>query len=168
MVATVLIEELNTVGQTATDKTSGTVRYKTADNSTVDNNDIPVIPGSGSVFSFEKWLRLNVTVAPDTQIENLRAYTSGVKPTPSWDNVFGWYRVVGTFATPTQPANTAGLTDLFTATSGSPADLDGVNTGPFTGTGQIGDYFVTTLEVQSTATQGALVGVVWTASYDES
>lgn len=165
MVATVLIREKNTAGETPTDKTSGTVRYKNADNATVDANDPMVIPGSGSDWSFEKWLRLNVSVAPDNQIENVRAYTDGSEAATG---VNYWYRVVGTFATPAQPTNNAGLTDLFTATSGSPIDMDAINTGPFTGTGDIADYLVTSLEVQDTATQGNLAAETLTFSFDES
>ena len=36
MAATVQIREKNTAGQTATDKTSGTIRFKKADDATVD------------------------------------------------------------------------------------------------------------------------------------
>ncbi|KKK62608.1 hypothetical protein LCGC14_3002610, partial [marine sediment metagenome] len=44
MPATVLIEELNGAGQTATDKTSGVVRFKNADNAAVDTANPLVIP----------------------------------------------------------------------------------------------------------------------------
>ena len=165
MVATVIINEKNTVSETATDKTSGTVRFKNADNATVDINDPMVIPASGSDWSFEKWLRLEITVAPDNQIENLRAYSDGSEAVTG---VNYWYRTIGVFATPVQPASNAGLTDLFTSNSGSPIDMDAVNTGPFTGTGEIGDYLVLSLEVDDTATQGNLAAETLTFAYDES
>lgn len=77
MVATVLIREKNGAGETATDKTSGTVRFKNADNATVDTNNRLIIPTSGQEYSFRKVLRLNISVAPDVDIDNLQAYADG-------------------------------------------------------------------------------------------
>lgn len=166
MVATVLIQEKNGAGETATNKTSGTIRFKNADNATVDASNPMVVPASGQDYSYEKWLRLNISAAPDTQIENLQCYSDGA-------NGFGtgvklWYKTVGTFSTPAEATSTAGYTDFFTATSGSPIDLDATNTGPFSSTGDIGDYLVLMLEVEDTATQGALAAETITFQYDES
>lgn len=166
MVATVLIREKNGAGEIATNKTAGVLRYKNADDAVVNNNAPMVVPPSGSDFSFDKWIRMNISVAPDTQIENLLAYTDG-------GNGFGvgvlaWYKTIGTFSTPSAPASNAGYTDLFTRTIGSPIDLDAINTGPFSSTGDIGDYLQTMLEVVDTATQGLLPDETLTFSYDES
>jgi len=166
MVAIVQIHEKNGAGETPTDKTSATIRYKNADNATVDANDPMVIPVSGSDFSFDKWLILSVTVAPDTQIENLLAYMDGAN---GWGTgVLGWYKTAGSYSTPSAPASAAGYTDLFTATIGSPIDMDAINTGPFSGTGDIGDYLQTMEEVVDTANQGVTSDETLTFSYDES
>lgn len=167
MVATVLIREKNGAGETATDKTSGTVRFKNADDATVDLNNPMVIPGAGSDFSFDKWLRLNVSVAPDTNITNLEAYTDGTSGFGTGVNT--WYRTTlpTAYATPTQPTATTGYTDMFARTSGSPLDMDAGNTGPHTGTGDKGDYLQIMLEVLSTATQGTLTAETLTFAYDE-
>ncbi len=172
MVATVLIEEHNgTAGsETQTDKTSGTIRFKNADNAAVDNGDPLVIPTSGQEYSYEKWLRLNVTVAPDTNISNLKAYSDGA-------NGFGtgiklWYAADATYSTPVVPSEAndppqhdlVAMTDFFTKTSASPVDL---GSGPFTGTGQKGSYLVLSMEVEPTATQGALAAETITFAYDE-
>lgn len=166
MVAIVQIHEKNGVGETATDKTSGNIRLKNADSAAVDAaNPIPV-PQAGSNFSFEKWLRLSCTLAPDTQIENLQAYTDGANGMGTGVSVH--YKTEGTYAQPAQPADATGFSDLFTATSGSPIDMDATNTGPFTTTGDMGDYLVLLMEVASTATQGATPTETITFSYDES
>ena len=92
MAATVIINEHNGAGGAKTDKTSGTVRFKNADDANVDLIDPLVVPGSGQEYSFEKWLRLEITDAGGfTQIDNLRAYSDGT-------NSFGagiklWYAV---------------------------------------------------------------------------
>ena len=77
MAATVEIHELNGAGQTATDKTAGSIRFKKTDNSTVDLNDLLSVPTSGTEYSMQKWLRMNVTGGSYTQISNPRFYTDG-------------------------------------------------------------------------------------------
>ena len=162
MVATVQIVEKNGAGGTATDKTSGTIRFKNADNATVDNNNPMVIPGAGSDFSFEKWLRLNVTVAPSVQISNLKFYTDGANGLGT--GVLLWAKAVASYATPAEPANSSGYTNAFTFTSGAALSL---GAGPFTGTGEKGDHAVCLMEVASTATQGQTPSETTTFSYDE-
>jgi hypothetical protein len=162
MVATVQIIEKNGAGGTATDKTSGTIRFKNADNATVDNNNPLVIPPSGSDFSFEKWLRLNVTVAPSVQISNLKFYTDGANELGA--GVLLWAKAVTAYATPTEPANSTGYVNAFTYTSGAPLSL---GAGAFTGTGEKGDHAVCMMEVQNTATQGQTPSETITFSYDE-
>jgi len=166
MVATVLIHEKNGAGETDTDKTSGTIRYRSNDSAATDASNPIDIPGAGEQMSYEKWLRLSVTVAPDNNITNVEAYTDGANGMGT--GVAAYYRVVGSYATPAEPADNDGLTDLFSATSGSPIDLEVTNTGPFTGTGDIADYLVTTLGVSSTATQGNTGSETLTFAYDES
>jgi len=162
MVATVQIIEKNGAGGTPTDKTSGTVRFKNADDANVDNNNPMVIPPSGSDWSFEKWLRLNVTVAPAVQISNLKFYMDGA-------NNFGtgvslWAKAVAAYATPAEGTGSAGYADAFGYTSGAPLSL---GAGPYTGTGEKGDHAVLLMEVASTATQGSLTAETATFSYDE-
>ncbi len=162
MVATVQIVEKNGAGGTATDKTSGTIRFKNADNATVDNNNPMVIPPSGSDFSFEKWLRLNVTVAPSVQLSNLKFYTDGANGLGT--GVLLWAKAVASYATPAEPANSTGFTNAFTYTSGAALSL---GAGTFTGTGEKGDHAVMMMEAQNTATQGQTPSETITFSYDE-
>ena len=79
MVATVTINEHNTsTPGTRTDKTSGTVRFKKADNATVDINNPLVKPPTGNDRSYEKWLRARIgATGPTGQITNLQFYSSG-------------------------------------------------------------------------------------------
>ena len=77
MAATVQIREKNGAGQTATDKTSGTIRFKKADDATVDLNNPLVVPTSLTEYSYQKWLRMYVSGGTYTQISNLRLYSDG-------------------------------------------------------------------------------------------
>jgi hypothetical protein len=162
MVATVQIVEKNTATPVLTDKTAGTIRFKNADDANVDTANPMVIPAAGSDWSFEKWLRLNVTVAPDTEISNVEFYMDGA-------NGFGtgvllWAKAVAAYATPAEATSNTGYLDAFSYTSAAPLSL---GAGPFTGTGEKADHVVMALEVGSTATQGALGAETATFSYDE-
>ncbi len=162
MPATVQIVEKNGAGGTATDKTSGNVRFKTADNATVDLANPIVKPGAGSNWSFEKWLRLNVTGGSYSQITSIRAYMDGA-------NGFGtgislWARAVASYATPALGTSSAGYTNAFSFTSGSPLSL---GAGPFTGTGEKGDHLVMLAEVASTASGGLTPSESLSLAWDE-
>lgn len=183
MVATVIVNEHNTTATTArTQKTTlstGTIRFKNADNATVDAVNRMVIPASGSTgrdYSFEKWIRLEVTVAPSVDIQNIRAYSDGT-------NSFGtgvkvWYHTSTAYDTVNGPqapsssndpphvaASTVNMADFFGTNSGAPITI--FSTASAT-TGQVGDWLVLVLEVESSATQGTLTPEVLTFAYDET
>jgi len=163
MAATVQIHEM-TATDTGTDKTDGTVRFKSADNTTVDTNNRLTVPESGTNYSYTKQLQLNVTVAPDTDLQDLEAYSDG-------SNGFGTgigvqYDVQSSFQSQ-QNTDISG-TDLFTADSGSPIDMDANNTGPHTGTGYQGDILRLQMTVADTASQGSLSAETLTFSYTET
>lgn len=163
MPATVKIIEKNGAGGTATDKTSSTIRFKNADNATVDTNNRMVVPGSGSDYSYEKWLRLQVDVAAAVDIQNIKFYTDG-------NNGFGtgislWAKAVSSYATPAEGTSTSGYADAFSYTAAAPLSL---GAGPFTGTGEKGDHAVLLLKVDSTAAPGLLSSEALTFAFDET
>jgi hypothetical protein len=181
MAATVVVNEWTSAG-TITDKTSGEIRFKNANNATVDLNNTMVVPGSGQDYSFEKWLRMQITDAGGfTQISNLRVYSDGANGLGTGISLF--YALGGTFMTPVEPDNTpatpqsaaAGspqedMADFFGLTSGSPGDLDAINTGPFTDGSpaeHIGDFLVLVMKVASTASQGITPSETITFAWDE-
>lgn len=162
MAATVQLVEKNGAGATATDKTSGNIRFKNADNSTVDLNNPMVKPPSGSDWSFEKWLRMNVTGGTYSQITNVRVYSDGSSGLGTGVNV--WAKAVTTYATPAEATASTGYANFFTYTSGAALSL---GAGPFTGTGEKGDHAVLMCEVQSTASGGLTPSETLTLAWDE-
>jgi len=162
MVATVQIVEKNGTAGTNTQKDSGTIRFKNADNATVDTNNPLVVPTAGTEFSYEKWTRLKVTVAPDTNISNLKFYTDGAN---GWTGVGLHAKAVATYATPALATSTAGYTNAFTYTSGSALDL---GTAAVTGTGEKGSHAVMIMTVGTSASAGVLTAETATYSYDET
>lgn len=181
MAATVVINEWNDDGSSPTgvktDKTSGTVRFKNADDALVNTNNPLVVPdaGSPSVFeySFQKWLKLEITGGSFTQVENIQAYMDGANGFGTGVSLYG---AIGTqFVAPVVPSESASppqfggvsMVDMFTYTSGSRLDMDAGDPGPHTANGDIGDYLVMVMAVEATASAGTTPSETLTITYDE-
>jgi len=176
MAATVNVREKNGVGETATNKDGSTVRFKNADNATVDLNNPLVVPTSGQEYSFEKWLRMFIgATGPSSQITNLNFYMDGAK---GWAaGVKLWARAVAAYATPGVPTETndppqapvngtpAAMTDAFTYTSAAPLSL---GAGPYTATStDMGSYLIAVMEVEPGSSPALLAAETATFEYDE-
>ena len=166
MAASIQVHEM-TAAAAGVDKTAGTLRFKAADDQTVDSNNRIQIPGAGSVYSYTKHTRFYFVSGPSVDIQNLRCYSDGgnglgTGVTLQYDIPGGG---VGTF--PNINTNIAG-TDIFTKTSGSPIDMDAINAGPHTGTGYKGDHVRMQMAVASIATQGLTPSETITYAYDET
>jgi len=173
MAATVKVQEKNGAGETATDKSSGTIRFKNADDATVDLNDPLVVPTSNREYSYEKWLRFNIASGTFTQITNIIAYTDGSNGFGTGINL--WYAADSAYSTPVIPTETndppehdaVAMADAFGLTVGSPLTL---GAGPYDSTGlpkDVGDYLVLVMEVETNAGQGTTPTETLTISYDE-
>jgi hypothetical protein len=168
MAATVLIKEHNGAGNVATDKTSGTVRFKNADDAAVDLNNPLVKPPSGNDFSFQKWLRGNISVAPAGNITNWGVYTDGANSNSGAAMYFKTTNPT-VYATPVEETATTGYTSAFTYTSGAKKQLDVGNAGPYTVTGDFGDYCEAMMTIDNTvAAPGTLTGETLTFQWDET
>lgn len=162
MAATVQIVEKNGAGGTQTDKTSGTIRFKNADNSTVDTSNPMVKPPSGTDYSFEKWLRFNVSGGTYTEISNIKAYSDGANGLGTGIGLYA--KAVTAYSTPAEATATTGYTSFFTYTSGSALTL---GAGPYTSTGEKGDHLVMIMTVDNTATGGMTPTEALSVSWDE-
>lgn len=169
MAATVVITSFHGAAgatQAAIDGTS--IRYKQADNDTVDaNNPIP-IPGSGTAYSYIKHFKFNVTATPANTINNLKVYSDGANGLGT-----GMDLLIGTNASYVSPLTqlatqytSVTLNSVFGYTSGSALAVTGSLSNP--STGFVGDYIVSQFTVASTATQGNSGSEVITFSFDES
>ncbi len=149
-----------------TDRAGGTVRFKQADNDTVDaNNPIP-IPGGGTNYSFKKQLRYYASVTPANVIDTLRWYTDGANGLGT-----GVGLNVKSNATYQDPvglgsSDMTGTTDAFSSTSGSPLTVTGSITNP--STGAFGDYVHLQMTVINTASSGTTPSETTTYQFDES
>ena len=183
MAATVNIYELNGAAPgTPTSKTSGTIRFKNADNATVDLVNPLVVPTTNREYSYEKYLRLRVDDAGGfTQISDLQAYSDAANGFGAW--VKCWYALTGSYEAPEIPTETVDppqsravgspqedMADFFGLTSGSPANMDAINAGPFTDGSPaecIGDFLVLVMEVETTASAGTTPSETLTFAYSE-
>lgn len=162
MAATVQIIEKNGAGGTPTDKTSGNIRFKNADDATVDLVNPMVVPPSGTDYSFEKWLRLNVTGGSYSQITGVKAYSDGANGLGTGVGLYA--KAVSSYATPAEASSTSGYTDFFTYTSGAALTL---GAGPYTSTGEKADHLVMICTVASTASGGVTPSETLTIGWDE-
>lgn len=165
MAATVELRSLHgATGATFADVAGGSVRFKQADNDTVDaNNPIPV-PGSGHNYSYIKQLRLYAATAPSNLINNLKFYTDGANGFGTGVSLYA--KTSASYTDPTSQTTTAlgGTADAFTYTSGSALAVSGSSSA----VGYVGDYVQLQMGVQSTAAQGTTPSETLTMSYDES
>ena len=167
MAAELQIHEMSGL-TTGTDKTSGTVRFKSADNSTVDTSNPLVVPAAGTEYSYTKQLRVYMEVAPSSSVSNLKWYSDGSNSFGTGIGVVAankgvtWIANVETEATETA--------DLFSYASGTPLDGDGTDAGPFIPSDDdsyIGDLILLQMSIASSATNGIKSAETLTFSFDE-
>lgn len=167
MAATVNITSYHgSTGTTTANVDGATVRYKLADNDTVDANNPIVIPTSGTVYSWIKQFRFNAATTPANSITNLQVYSDGANGMGTGVDLL--IKTSATYTDPTSQQATAlsGTVSAFTLTSSSTLAVTGTLSNP--ATGAFGDYIQTQLSVASTATQGNSGTEVLTFQYDES
>lgn len=162
MAATVQIQENNGGGPTTTDKTSGTIRFKNADNATVDTSNPMVKPTSGVDWSYKKWIGFNVTGGSYTQITNIKAYSDG---TNGWTGVNLWAKAAtSTYSAPAEETTSGGYASFFGYTANGALTI---GAGPYSSTGVKGNYLEMAMEVLSTAGAGTLAGETLNVVWDE-
>lgn len=166
MAADVSIIEVNgTEGvEEATPKAGETVRFKSADDSEVDNNDPLVKPNAGVYRSYEKYLRtvLNDLDESDS-ISNIEVFATGSANT----GLAILAKTEEDYATPVRTAMAGDKANIFTYTTNSPLVL---GEGPFDTAGDaegIGLFLVLQMEVYPSATTGTMDAFNLVLRYDE-
>ena len=169
-VSTGSVEDTNWRNKTSGAGRPEAVRFKNANNFTVNTANPLVKPSSGNVDrSYEKYLRLRIgNTGPSDHIENLRCYMDGSFET----GATFWFKAVGSFSTPVEPSSDSGYTQATGSviTVGSPLDLDAINTGPFSGINtEIGDFCICYMKIADTVTapQNPTASEVLTFQFDE-
>lgn len=162
------------------------LRFKTADDATIDNQNPIPIPSGAAINSFWKQIYLKVTGGSFTQIDNVKFYTDGggfgtgittfvgnQLPVKNSGSNSGYVVATGTAGTSgnAMVASHGGIsaqTDAFTFTSGSPLAITISEAGSLmNATGETTNYLVTQMNVASSAGPGNLADETWTYQYDE-
>ena len=157
------------------------LRFKQADNSTIDTNDPMPIPTAGTEYSRWKQIYLQCTVAPNTQVDNVKFYTDGggfgtgitVKagdqfPVHNSGATTG-YDVSDANEIITNHTDISSATDAFTYNSGAPLSGPSISESGsvIDAVGETTDYLVLSMEVDSTASPGDLANETFYLQYDE-
>ncbi len=167
MAATVEIRSFHGATPDAgTNVSASSLRFKNADNSSVDSLDPLNVPTSGTIFSFLKQLRFFVSVTPSNTIDTLEVFTDGTNGLGT-----GVAMELKTEAGYTDPialgaADMGSGTDAFTFDSGSPLAVTGFVDNPTTGV--FGDYLKAQINVTTTASVGTTPAENLSFKYDES
>lgn len=173
MAATVLLRELNGAGQTPTDKSSATIRYRLSDDPAVNLTNPIIVPTTATAYSYKKFHRLYVSGGTFTQITDIAAYTDGTSGYGTGIKL--WWLAAASYATPDIPStaqdppqhSATPMVNAFTYTSGAPLSL---GAGPFDSTSlpkQIGSYLVSVMEVEIGATSGVKTAEPYTVVWSE-
>jgi hypothetical protein len=173
MAATITIEEWTSTG-TRTDKTSGVVRFKNANDSDVDLNSPLVVPTTvgGTDYSFNKMLRLEIgsNAASFTQLSNLQFYTDGTNTFGAGVNLLA---NASTWDPPSAGTTNSTGADAFSYESTAPLVLSTTTYGSsaYSSTvgaiAEIGSFADLLMFVTTDAGQGTLAAETVTFSYDE-
>lgn len=162
------------------------LRFKTADNATIDDNDPIPIPTAGTKYSYWKQIYLYCGTAPSTKVDNVKLYSDGTgfgtgitlkvgEQFPVKTNALNTGYEVAT-GTPGDTGDEmvaahAGLTssvDMFGKTSGSPLSVTINEAGNIIDAiGETTNYVCLQMEVISTASPGNLTDETLTFQYDE-
>lgn len=169
MAATVAVTSFHgAAGATQADVAGGSVRFKLADNDTLDTATPVTIPPSGTAYSWVKQFKLNVTAwnSGTTTINNPKV-SAGTNTIGTGVDIA--YNMNATYLNPLTNAATAlsPRTGSIIGTSGSPVTISGTGTVTNPTTGFFTDYTAFQVEVGSTATQGTTPSQTVTFQYDE-
>lgn len=145
MAATVVWE--NSTAGAASWSTVTQIRFKNANDATIDLNNPMVKPPSSVDYSFEKALRINATAAPSNQISNVRYYFNGSETT----GIDSYHKFASSYTQPVEVDGTSILTYTNTANS---TYYSWTGSGTFTGTGQIGQLLYLCITVGTSVSSG--------------
>jgi len=161
------------------------IRFKTADDATIDTNNPIPIPAAGTNNSYWKQIYLYCATAPDTQVDNIKFYTDGTNfgtgittnvgdemPVKSSTADTGYDVATGTPGTSgtimTSHTDITAVTDVFSYTSGSPKSVTTSEAGSvINAIGETTNYLVFQMVIGPTASPGDLANETFTFVYDE-
>ncbi len=179
--ATAAFKLLKCTGTSAATETdcSKNPKFLSVDDATTPAANAPVaVPGdagSSPGYSFECWLRLECTAAPNNFCENFKFYGPAEQPDADQspgNRVFIMAGTTATGATPTAAASTVAITDQAANYYGTGAGeylAIGVAPGDdiIDATGEKSDYLVLQLKVLDQANRGNMISVPLNFSFDE-
>jgi hypothetical protein len=158
------------------------LRFKQADDATIDSNNPIPVPAAGTERSYWKHIYFKCTGGTFTQIDNIKLYGDGgdfgtgitlyigdQNPTNNSGAPESGYEVADTTnSMVTDHTGISARTDVHTYTSGSPRTINISESGSIiNASGEMTDYTVWQMEVDNTATAGDLTDEDFTWQYDE-
>lgn len=150
-------------GSTGTWGDVTTAQMKAADNDTADTSNPLVKPTSGTNYSYEKAFRVNVTVAPDNSLTNLRFHRSSGSPSTGITDYYGEQSQSTGYTAPVGTLSTIATTAMPTS-----ATVLTNNNGTFTTTGQYGPFIYVQWRIGTSASSGTQNALTIRFTIDEA
>ena len=163
MAATLVVSVSTAAGPTVTDSVSG-VDLESADNATNTLANRQANPITVGTNSYEKWIRLKITVTPANYVQSFKVWFNSTVDTSTTLNFTGAYV---TYQQGTTATSTIAASNATTFTSGNKAVWDNAQ---FTAaqTGSYTKYLAMQLRVDATAGPGNWTQQTVNYSYDEA
>lgn len=150
-------------GSPASQSSVTAIRFKSADNDTADTSNPLVKPTSGTNYSYEKWIKLQVTTGPDNNLTNLRFHRSSGTPSTGITDFYGERTQAQNYEVPIGTLSSYATNAMVTS-----ATVLTNNNGTFTGTGQYGPWIVLQWRISTSASAGTQTTVTYRFTFDES
>ena len=160
-----------------------TIRFKAADDATIDTNDKLVIPAAGTIYSYWKHLYLYCDDADSHTLNNFKIYSDGNNglgtgvtvmvgdefPTKTSGSTAGYEVADAQTELVAGHSGIDGTTDFFSYTSGAALTVSCSETSnQIDDTGETTDYVLMQMNVASTASPGDTPNETGTWAYDEA
>jgi len=137
--------------------------FLTVDNAIASKNAYPLaVPVSGTNYSYEVWIRLRCDLAPNSSVENIKAwYDSGI---PAGYTIKVNSDIVSTYQQPVNTESSRGTRIDFTTKNAEGTSI--ALNGTLVNVGDYSSYLCFQLEVSDTAETGRF-SCDWICQYDE-
>jgi len=162
MSATVVVCQRSGIGYSAADVAKALFYFLPIDSNIAEPADNPMeTPASGTVYSYEVWIKFRVDVAPSTQCNDFKIWTAGSLDTGN--NITVNNTDIDTYVAPVNSQSAIGTrADITDYTSANKLSI----TGTLVNINDITDYIVFQLELASTSLAGSKSFTIY-YSYEE-
>jgi len=144
--------------------------YLSADDATETASTYPVSrpqTGDPAVYSYENWLKLELSVAPDNYVQNVKVWGSADQPDSPTNKLTIYFGTTATGVTPTDSQSSTATTNQHTNHYEQGNALL-ISSGQLTAVGHSTNYLVTQMKVEAGASSGSPDSMIMHFCFEEA